>query len=53
MAMLNVNLIRGKYIINEDIKPLELTYSLLKRIFAVIYETRTPNDKLAPAYQLK
>ena len=39
--------------INEDIKPLELTYSLLKRIFAVIYETRTPNDKPAPACWLK
>ena len=39
--------------INQDIKPLELTYSLLKRLFAVIYETRIPNDKLAPAYWLK
>ena len=39
--------------INQDIKPLELTYSLLKHLSAVIYETRIPNDKLAPAYWLK
>ena len=39
--------------INQDIKPFELTYSLVKRLVAVIYKTGIPNDNLAPAYLLK
>ena len=38
--------------IKQDIKPLELTYSLLKRLFAVIHESRIPNEKLVPTYWL-
>ena len=39
--------------INEGIKHLELTNSLLQCIFGVIYKTKIQNGKLGPTYWLK